>query len=121
MDVSDPEAVDEYVAKNATDLIGFIHSAGVLRDGMLFGITWNMFEEVWNPKHRAATRLHLAFEKYEPPLDFYWMFSSTAVYGNMGQLNYSASNAAMDGIARHRRAMGLPALTIQWGARGEVG
>merc|ERR1719486_423841 len=39
----------------------------------------------------------------------------------MGQLNYSSSNSYMDALARHRRALGKPALTIQWGAWGEVG
>merc|ERR1712226_1357402 len=50
-----------------------------------------------------------------------WMFSSCAVYGNMGQLNYSASNAYMDGLSRHRRALGKVSMAPQWGAWGEVG
>merc|ERR1719439_98591 len=85
------------------------------------GLTWEKFETVWNPKSRAALYMHEAFERHKNPLDFFWMFSSTSVYGNMGQLNYSAGNSAMDGLARHRRAMGKPALAIQWGAWGEVG
>eukprot|EP00747_Dinoflagellata_sp_TGD_P017240 gnl/TRDRNA2_/TRDRNA2_125691_c0_seq1.p1 gnl/TRDRNA2_/TRDRNA2_125691_c0~~gnl/TRDRNA2_/TRDRNA2_125691_c0_seq1.p1 ORF type:complete len:171 (+),score=17.10 gnl/TRDRNA2_/TRDRNA2_125691_c0_seq1:22-534(+) len=39
----------------------------------------------------------------------------------MGQFNYSGSNSFLDAIARHRRALKKPALTIQWGAWGEVG
>merc|ERR1712211_206201 len=39
----------------------------------------------------------------------------------MGQINYSGSNAYMDGLARHRRAMKLPGMVVQWGAWGEVG
>merc|ERR1719414_558480 len=56
-----------------------------------------------------------------PKLHFFWLFSSTSVYGNPGQLNYSGSNAFLDGLARHRRAMGKPAMTPQWGAWGDVG
>merc|ERR1712039_27308 len=44
-----------------------------------------------------------------------------AVYGSMGQLNYSASNAFLDGLARHRMALGKPCMAPQWGAWGEVG
>eukprot|EP00439_Symbiodinium_sp_Y106_P023181 s4846_g2.t2 len=37
------------------------------------------------------------------------------------QVNYSASNACLDGLARHRVAMGKPCTAIHWGAWGEVG
>merc|ERR1711995_122941 len=39
----------------------------------------------------------------------------------MGQTPYSASNAALDGLARHRRALKKPCTAIQWGGWGEVG
>jgi hypothetical protein len=120
-DVSNPEQVYSFVEKYADRLIGYVHSAGVLADTLLFQIEWDKFETVWQPKNRAALHLHTAFEKYGCPISFFWMFSSGAVYGNMGQLNYSASNAHMDGIARHRKAMGMAATTFQWGAWGEVG
>ena len=32
-----------------------------------------------------------------------WNFSSTSVYGNMGQLNYSGSNSFLDVLTRHRK------------------
>jgi hypothetical protein len=120
-DVSNPDDVYSFVEKYQSELIGYVHSAGVLADGMLFNLKWDSFDTVWNPKSRAAHHLHLAFEKYDAPLKFFWMFSSVAVYGSMGQLNYSSSNSYMDALARHRRALGKPCLTIQWGAWGEVG
>merc|ERR1712187_624583 len=43
------------------------------------------------------------------------------VDGNMGQLNYSASNSCMDALARYRVSQGKPCCAIQWGAWGEVG
>merc|ERR1712157_261604 len=49
------------------------------------------------------------------------MFSSTAVMGSMGQVNYSAANSYLDALCRHRRATGRPACAMHWGAWGEVG
>ena len=97
---------------------GFIHSAGVLQDSMLMNMTWEKFETVFSPpwastsghkrvrsKHHAALFLHYALEQ-NPQKDFrfMWNFSSTSVYGNMGQLNYSGSNSFLDVLTRHRKA-----------------
>jgi len=120
-DVGNPDSCDAFVKENVEVLKGFVHSAGVLADMMLINQTWEKYETVWEGKSRAALYLHTSFEKFKPPLEFYWMFSSVSCYGNMGQSNYSASNAFLDGLARHRRALGLPAVTMQWGAWGEVG
>merc|ERR1712224_1181690 len=49
------------------------------------------------------------------------MFSSMAIYGNMGQTNYSASNSFLDALARHRCALGRHTVAMRWGAWGEVG
>jgi len=121
-DVSKQSAVDEFIAEVSPNLAGFIHSAGILQDAMLGNQTWEKFEAVFDPKSRAALYLHDALERHaNPDLKFFWMFSSTSVYGNMGQINYGGSNSYLDGLARHRRAMGKPAMVIQWGAWGEVG
>jgi hypothetical protein len=121
-DCSKKAKVDEFMESVTPNLAGIIHSAGILQDSMLFNQTWEKFDAVLESKSRAALFVHDALERYENPgLEFFWMFSSCAVYGNMGQLNYSASNAYMDGLSRHRRALGKVSMAPQWGAWGDVG
>jgi len=111
-----------FIQENTPNIAGIIHSAGTLQDSMLYNQTWEKYETVFDGKHRAATWIHDALEKYKnPKLAFYWMFSSASVWGNMGQTNYSGSNSFMDALARHRNSRGLPATAMQWAAWGEVG
>ena len=55
-------------------------------------------------------------------LDCFVMFSSvSSIFGNPAQGNYSAANAFLDSLAHHRQALGLPALTVNWGVLGGEG
>ncbi len=101
-------------------LRGVIHSAGVLEDGALLNQTWERFAKVLAPKVDGAWHLHTLTQ--DKPLDFFVMFSSVAsLLGSPGQGNHAAANMFEDMLARHRRAQGLPALSINWGAWAEVG
>jgi acyl carrier protein len=58
----------------------------------------------------------------DDPLHLFLLFSSaTTAFGNPGQANYVAANAALEGLARHRHAAGKPALAIGWGPIADAG
>jgi acyl transferase domain-containing protein/acyl carrier protein len=101
-------------------LRGILHAAGLIDDGVLSQQTIERFVQVWGPKARGAWTLHS--ETLGAPLDFFVCFSSVAsLTGSAGQSNYAAANAFLDALAQTRRAMGLPALSINWGPWSDVG
>jgi NAD(P)-dependent dehydrogenase (short-subunit alcohol dehydrogenase family)/acyl carrier protein len=101
-------------------LRGVVHGAMVLDDGLIAGLSADRFERVMSPKVKGTWLLHR--HCMNRPLDFFLMLSSiSSMVGNIGQANYSAANAFLDQFAHYRRALGLPAVTVNWGALGEVG
>jgi len=95
-------------------LRGVIHLAGVLDDAPLLSESWEHFVTVLHPKTIGAWNLHQLTLGF--PLDFFVCFSSlSSVIGSPGQSSYAAGNSFLDGLAHYRRALGLPALTINWG------
>jgi len=78
------------------------------------------FATVMAPKVAGAWNLHELTRSR--PLDLFVMYSSAAsLVGSPGQGNYAAANAFLDALAHHRRALGLPGLSINWGGWAEVG
>jgi acyl transferase domain-containing protein/acyl carrier protein len=123
-DVSEPADVSGILEKIKTAgmprLGGIVHAAGVLDDGILLQQNRDRFERVMKPKIEGAWHLHTLTA--DLPLDFFVCFSSAAsVLGSPGQGNYAAANAFMDALARYRRGIGLPALSINWAAWSEAG
>jgi acyl carrier protein len=72
----------------------------------------------WAPKVDGAWNLHQATAGQ--PVDWFCSFSSTAaLLGPPGEGAYAAANSWLDAFTHWRRAQGLPATAIAWGA--EVG
>ena len=101
-------------------LRGVLHAAGVVEDATLANITDELLARDWAPKAHGAWHLHRA--SAEQPLDWFCLFSSgAALLGSPGQGAYAAANSWMDAFTHWRRAQGLPATSIAWGAWAEVG
>src|SRR5205085_5839248 len=101
-------------------LRGIIHAAGALDDGLLVNLDRERLAAVMAAKVEGAWNLHALTLNRQ--LDFFVLFSSVAsVLGSPGQGSYAAANAFLDALAHLRRALGLPALTINWGAWAAVG
>ncbi|MEI9897837.1 MAG: SDR family NAD(P)-dependent oxidoreductase [Chthoniobacter sp.] len=101
-------------------LRGVFHLAMVIDDAPLAALTRERMQSVMAPKAYGAWLLHKGTEKLK--LDCFVMFSSvSSLFGNPAQGNYGAANAFLDSLAHHRRTLGLPALTMNWGVLGGEG
>jgi amino acid adenylation domain-containing protein len=101
-------------------LAGVMHAAGTLNDAPLVAQDWERFASVMAAKCDGAWHLHGL--THDMPLDFFVLFSSAvAVLGAATQANHAAANAFLDGLAHYRRALGLPAISINWGVWSRIG
>jgi acyl carrier protein len=122
-DVGSPKDVAALFAeinKGGRPLRGVFHLAMVIDDAPLTALNPARIRSVMAPKAHGAWLLHEQTKKL--PLDCFVMFSSiSSIFGNPAQGNYSAANAFLDALTHHRHALGLPALTINWGVLGGEG
>jgi hypothetical protein len=111
---ADAERLFAEIAQRMPALAGVIHAAGVLDDGVVTRQTLARLRKAMDPKVAGAWNLHQ--HTMDLALDFFVLFSSAAsLLGSPGQANYAAGNAFLDALAHHRRASGLPGLSINWG------
>ncbi|WP_328348245.1 type I polyketide synthase [Micromonospora sp. NBC_00421] len=115
-DVTDRDALAVLLDEIPADrpLVGVVHAAGILDDGVLPALTPARFDTVLGPKVDAAWHLHELTEKLD--LAAFVLFSSASgLFGGPGQANHAAANAFLDALAHHRRASGLAVTSMAWG------
>ncbi|MEV7867337.1 amino acid adenylation domain-containing protein [Streptomyces sp. NPDC088124] len=118
LDTTDERALDAwltaYRGQDAPPVRGVFHLAGHVKDTLVPAMDRTAFDSVLAPKAAGAWLLHRRLG--DEPLDHFVLFSSIAsLLTTAGQVNYAAGNAFLDALAHHRRARGLPALSVDWG------
>jgi myxalamid-type polyketide synthase MxaE and MxaD len=102
------------VDASGVPLRGIIHAAGVAPTAPLATLSLEQLLDTLRPKAMGGWTLHQLTQ--DRPLDFLVFFSSAAAaWGAVHAAAYAAANQALDALAHHRRAQGLPALSIGWG------
>lgn len=120
VDISDYDQVADLIAKveaSGHPLRGVFHAAAVAHDEVIADISAESLRKVFRPKVQGALNLDKVTREHDVPLDHFVLYSSiSGLIGIVPQLTYAAANSVLDGLAASRRATGLPALSVSWGA-----
>lgn len=101
-----------------TNTFGIVHMSGVTKDALHASQNPHSIRSTFAPKTGSfscsKTHLHHA-------MLVSIVFSSLAVFGSIGQANYSSANATLDMMSAHKKASGMNIVSTRWGAWSAVG
>jgi hypothetical protein len=107
-------------AQQRLPVLGIMHAAGVLADGLLQNQTLASIRQVMSPKSSAYHQLHKHLQ--HQPISHQVLFSSVAsLLGSPGQTNYAVANAGLDAAAQSAQSCGMPCVSVQFGAWANTG
>ena len=116
-DVSDMarmSALLAHIDQSARPLRGVVHAALAVSAWTLREMPLEALLAMLQPKVMGTWVLHQLTRGRD--LDFFVLFSSTtALWGSAELAHYAAANVFLDSFAHYRRALGLPAVSINWG------
>ncbi|UOZ02695.1 type I polyketide synthase [Amycolatopsis sp. WQ 127309] len=117
-DAADRDALTALAASLDGPVTAVFHAAGLGETGAVDDLVLDDLARIATAKITGAQALEDVF----PELDAFVLFSSNAgVWGGGGQGAYAAANAYLDAFAEQRRARGLKATSIAWGAWADGG
>ncbi len=100
-------------------LRGVLHAAAALDMAPLAEMSVDGLLAMFRAKVAGSWTLHRLTGDMN--LNYFVLFSSTtALWGVNGMAHYAAANCFLDSLAHHRRAAGLPALSVNWGLWAEA-
>ncbi|MFI1125449.1 type I polyketide synthase [Streptomyces hygroscopicus] len=119
-DVTDRAALAETLAAIPADqpLTAVVHTAAVIDDGVIEGLTPGQVERVLRLKVDATRHLHELTRDLDLTA-FVLCSHFSATFGAPGQGNQAPGNAFLHAFAEQRRADGLPATTLTFGPWGD--
>ncbi|MER6795464.1 type I polyketide synthase, partial [Amycolatopsis mediterranei] len=115
---TDRDAIAQLVADS--EVTAVVHAADIAQTSSVDDTGVADLDEVFAAKVTTAVWLDQLFE--DTPLDAFVVFSSIAgIWGGGGQGPAGAANAVLDALVEWRRARGLKATSIAWGALDQIG
>ncbi|MCW3845274.1 type I polyketide synthase, partial [Micromonospora yasonensis] len=106
--------VIDHIDQTPHPLTAVIHTAGAVHDVTLTNLTPEQLHPTLAPKVDATWHLHTLTRHHR--LTHFLLYSSiAATLGTAGQANYAAANTFQNALAEHRRTLGLPATSLNWG------
>ncbi|KAI1104957.1 reducing type I polyketide synthase 10 [Jackrogersella minutella] len=123
-DICNKEDVDATVAAAEGEIGGVVQAAMGLNEALFTSMSNEYWHTGIDPKVQGTWHLHnsLRASGRDTKLDFFLLTSSiSGSVGTATEANYCAANHFLDLFARHRRAQGLPAVSIGLGMISEVG
>lgn len=118
VDIGDATALESLIntfGVSRPALRGIFHAAASLSNRLITELNANDLHTMFWPKIAGTWSLHTLTRELK--LDFFVLFSTTTALWGSNQLgHYAAANTFLDAFAHYRHSLGLPVLSVNWGA-----